>query len=136
MTIRKIVLVLMLTPALAFAGKAERDFMTDEAQPAVQEAVATLKSSCGSDVKFDVKLDTFKDLNEMWLIKRFADSIKEGAESYCNDAGSKAAMSNLKTIEFSKGSDVSFTFKDGKGTATADSSSYPSWDMITRAVDK
>lgn len=63
-------------------------------------------------------------------------SIKEGAESYCSDAGSKAAMSNLKTIEFSKGSDVTFTFKDGKGTATADSSSYPSWDMVTRAIDK
>lgn len=136
MTIRKIVLVLMFAPALVFAGKAERDFMADEAQPAVQEAVATLKSSCGSDVKFDIKLETFKDLNEMWLIKRFANSIKEGAESYCSDAGSKAAMGNLKTIEFSKGSDVSFTFKDGKGTATADSSSYPSWDMITRAVDK
>ena len=126
----------MLAPVLAFAGKAERDFTTDEAQPAVQAAAATLKSSCGCDVTFDVKFDTFKDLNELWLIKRFADSIKEGAEPYCSDAGSKAAMCALKTIEFSKGSDVTFVFKDGKGTATADSSSYPSWDMITHAVDK
>ncbi len=125
----------MLSPVLAFAGKPERDFTTNEAQPAVQEAVATLKTSCGCDVNFDVKFDTFKDVNELWLIKRFANSINDGAESYCSDEASKAAMCNLKTIEFSKGSDVSFDFKDGKGTATSDSSSYPSWDMVTRAVD-
>lgn len=136
MIIKKVVMVLMFAPVLAFAGKEERDFTTNEAEPAVQEAVATLKSSCGCDVKFDVKLDTFKDINELWLIKRFANAITEGVQPYCSDAASKAAMCNLKTIEFSKGSDVTFEFKDGKGTATADSSSYPSWDMITRAVDK
>ena len=136
MKIQKLAMVLVLIPVLAFAGKPERDFIADEAQPAVQEAVATLKSSCGCDVAFDVKFDTFKDVNELWLIKRFANSIKDGAEPYCSDAASKAAMCNLKTIEFSKGSDVTFEFKDGKGTATSDSSSYPSWDMVTRAVDK
>ena len=135
MSISKLALVLALAPALAFAGKAERDFTTTEAQPAIQEAAATLKSSCGCDVTFDVKFDTFKDLNELWLIKRFANSITEGAPPYCSDEATKAAMCTLKTIEFSKGSDVSFEFKDGKGTATADSSSYPSWDMITHAVD-
>ncbi|MEO7014592.1 MAG: hypothetical protein ABI127_09790 [Dokdonella sp.] len=136
MKIRKLALVLMFIPVFAFAGKAERDFTTSEAEPAVKEAVATLKNSCGCDVAFDVKFDTFKDLNELWLVKRFANAIKDGAEPYCSDAASKAAMCNLKTIEFSKGSDVTFEFKDGKGTATADSSSYPSWDMVTRAVDK
>lgn len=135
MIIRTVAMVLLLTPVLAFAGKEERDFTTNEAQPAVQEATATLKSSCGCDVKFDVKLDTFTNINELWLIKRFANSVKDGAESYCGDTASKAAMCKLKTIEFSKGSDVSFVFKDGKGIAIADSSSYPSWDMITRSVD-
>lgn len=136
MKIRKMAMILALIPALAFAGKAERDFTTTEAQPAVQEAVATLKSACGCDVTFDVKYDTFQDLNQLWLVKRFANAIKDGAEPYCSDAASKAAMCNLKTIEFSKGSDVTFEFKDGKGTGTTDNSSYPSWDMITRAVDK
>lgn len=136
MIIRKLAVVLMFTPVLAFAGKPERDFVTNEAEPAMQEAVATIKSSCGCDVKFDAMYDTFKDINELWLIKRFANAITEGVAPYCSDEASKAAMCNLKTIEFSKGNDVTFEFKDGKGTATADSSSYPSWDMITRAVDK
>lgn len=126
----------MLAPVLAFAGKAERDFVTFQVEPAVKEAIATLKSSCGADVKFDIKFDTFKDTDELLNIKHFANAIKEGAKPYCSDAASKTAIGKLKTIEFSKSSEPTFTFKNGKGIATADSSSYPSWDMITSAVDK
>lgn len=136
MKIRNLALVLMFTPLVAFAGKAERDFTANEVNPAIQEAVAAAKTSCGYAIKFDVKFDTFKDVNDLWMVKRFANSVKEGMQAYCTDAGSKTAIAKLKTIEFSKGSNVSFIFKDGKGTAITDNSSYPSWSMITEAVDK
>ena len=133
---KKLAMVLMLVPVLAFAGKAERDFLTNEVEPAVKEATATLKGSCGCDVKFNVKFDTFKDTDELRNIKNFANSIRDGAKSYCSDAGSKAAICKLKTIELSKSTEATFKFKDGKGTATADSSSTPSWDMMTDIIDK
>ncbi len=137
MKIKKLALVLMFTPVLAFAGKAEREFVTNEVNPAVQEAIASYKSSCGCDLEFDIKLDTFKDISEMKTIRSFAKRITEGAKSYCTDQATKDVMCELKTIEFSVSSKATFEFKDGKGIATADNqSASPSWEMVTGAVDK
>ncbi len=127
--------ILLFTPLLAFAGKAERDFIASDVDPAVKTAAATLKKSCGCDVKFDIKIDSFKDKDELFKIKHFATMITENSAPYCSDAASKAAVCKLKTIEFSKGS-TDFKFAGGKGTATTDGTSTPSWDMITRVIDK
>ena len=134
--IKTLIAVLMLSPLSAFAGKAERDFVSTQVEPAVKEAAATLKKSCGCDVKFDVKVDTFKDTDELMTSRNFANAVKSAAPGYCNDAPSKAAICKVKTFEVSKGSSVTFKFAGGKGIVTTDSSSYPSWDMVTREVDK
>jgi len=96
----------------------------------------TVKASCGCAIKFDAKIETFKDTDELGQIRNFARTVKEKAPAYCSDAPSKAAVCKLKTIEFSRGSSVNFQFSAGKGMATSDSSSYPSWDMVVREVDK
>ena len=136
MRLKKLALVLLMAPLMAFAGKAERDFITYDAEPAVKAAAATLKGSCGCDVKLAVKFDSFKDKDELMNVRNFANAISEGAKPYCSDAPSKAAICKMKSIEFSNTGEPTFTFKGGKGVATADSSSYPSWDMITEAVEK
>jgi hypothetical protein len=134
--LKKMILVLMLSPLVAIAGQAERDFISTQVDPAVKDAASTLKKSCGCDVKFNIKFDTFKDTSELMKIKYFANTIKENAGPYCKDAASKAAVCKLKTVEFSKSNNADFKFSGGKGIATSDSSAHPSWDMIVREVDK
>lgn len=119
----------------AFAGKAERDFMTNEVQPAVKAAEAKLKSACGCGTKFVVS-DTLKTRDDLAQARNIANAVAEGAGSYCTDDASKKAVCQLKTIEVVKGKDTAFKWNAGKGTCVTDGQSYVSWDMITREIDK
>ena len=60
----------------------------------------------------------------------FVRAVGDGAARHCTDAPSKAAVCKMKTLDVSRGASVDFKFAGGKGTATTDVSSYPSWDMI------
>jgi hypothetical protein len=131
-----IALILALSPLAAFAGKAERDYYTSTAEPAVKEAAATLKSACGCDVKFDVKTDGYKDVDELRQITSVSKAITQGAPGYCSDAASKKAICKLKTAEIVRGTTPEFKFSGGRGSIVLDTSSYPSWDMIARELDK
>jgi hypothetical protein len=134
--LKKIALILAFAPLAAFAGKAERDYVTGTAEPAVKEAAATLKKSCGCDVKIDVKTDGYKDVDELRQITYVSKAISQNAPAYCSDAPSKAAVCKLKTLEISRGTTTDFKFSGGKGIATSDSSSSASWDMIVQQLDK
>lgn len=136
MKISKLAAIILLLPLTAFAGKAERDFMSNEVEPAVKAATAGLKTSCGCDVKFDIKADSFQTTDDMFKIKYFASTIKDNAGAYCADAASKKAICKMKTIEFSKAASTYLKFAAGKVTATTDGTSQPSWEMLTREVDK
>lgn len=136
MKIFKLAGILLCLPLAAWAGKAERDFMTAEVEPAVKEATAAFKKSCGCDVKFDVKQDSFQSKDDMFKIKYFASTIKDNAGSYCSDAATKKAMCKIKSIEFSKTAETALKFNAGKVTASTDGTSQPSWEMLTREVDK
>ncbi|PXX37851.1 hypothetical protein [Undibacterium pigrum] len=136
MKISRLAAILLLLPLTAFAGKAERDFMTNEVDPAIKAATASLKTSCGCDVKFDVKVDSFQTTDDMFKIKYFASTIKDNTASYCSDAATKKAICKMKSIEFSKAASTYLKFAAGKVTATTDGTSQPSWEMLTREVDK
>jgi hypothetical protein len=136
MNLKKSILALAFFPLAALAGKAEREYVTASVEPAVKEAAATLKKSCGCDVKFDFKADAYKDVDELRQITHAARAITEGAPRHCSDAPSKAAICKLKTAEFSRGATPEFKFAGGKGSIVSDTSSYPSWDMMTRELDK
>ncbi|MES2040682.1 hypothetical protein ACO0LD_04225 [Undibacterium sp. Ji83W] len=136
MKISKLAAIILLLPLTAFAGKAERDFMSNEVEPAVKAATAGLKTSCGCDVKFDIKADSFQTTDDMFKIKHFASTIKDNAGAYCADAASKKAICKMKSIEFSKAASTYLKFAAGKVTATTDGTSQPSWEMLTREVDK
>jgi hypothetical protein len=126
---------LMLVSLSAFAGKTERDYMTNEVQPAVKAAEAKLKASCGCAVKFSVS-DTLKSTDDMAQARNIANAVTEEAPKYCSDDASKKAVCQMKTIEVIKGKETGFSYKAGKGTCVTDGSSYVSWDMITREIDK
>lgn len=130
-----IVTAMMLVSLNAFAGKTERDYMTNTVQPAVKEAEGKFKASCGCALKISVS-DTLKSTDDMAQARNISNSITEGAPGYCNDEASKKAMCQMKTLEVVKGKDTAFAFKGGKGTCTTDGQSYVSWDMITRELDK
>lgn len=136
MKISKLAAILLVLPLTAFAGKAEREMMSNEVEPAVKAATGSLKTSCGCDVKFDIKTDSFQTTDDMFKIKYFASTIKDNAGSYCADAASKKAMCKMKTIEFSKAATTSLKFASGKVVATTDGTSQPSWEMLTKEVDK
>ena len=137
MNIKKIALILALVPMAAFAGKAERDYVSGTAEPAVKEAAAALKKSCGCDVKIDiVKVDAYKDTDELRQITNVSKAIAQGAAAHCTDAASKAAICKMKSLEISRGTSTDFKFSGGKGVATSDSSSSASWDMIVAQLDK
>ncbi|HEX4416456.1 MAG TPA: hypothetical protein VH165_01095 [Kofleriaceae bacterium] len=125
----------MLVSLSAFAGKTERDYMTNEVQPAVKAAKDKLKSACGCTVNFTVS-DSLKTTDDMAQARNIANAVTEGAPAYCSDAASKKAVCKLKTIEVVKGKETGFAFKGDKGTCTTDGQSYVSWDMITREIDK
>ncbi|HEU4733590.1 MAG TPA: hypothetical protein VFT22_37105 [Kofleriaceae bacterium] len=127
--------VLMLASLTAFAGKTERDYMTNEVQPAVKAAEAKFKAACGCALKINVS-DTLKSTDDMAQARNISNAITEGAPGYCNDAASKKAICQMKTLDIVKGKVTGFAFKAGKGTCTTDGSSYVSWEMMTQELDK
>ncbi len=129
-------LALALISMAAHAGKAERDFASQEVEPTVKKAVTAVKTSCGCDIKFDYKVEAFKDTDELRKINQLASQFTDNVGRYCNDAPSKAAICKMKTVEVSKANETTFKFSNGKGIATTEGTSVPSWDMITREVDK
>jgi hypothetical protein len=130
-----LLLVTVTASVTAFAGKEEREFMKNEVAPAVKEAETKLKAACGCALKINVS-DTLKSTDDMRQARNIANGVTEGAPGYCTDAESKKAICQMKTLDIVKGKDTAFTFKGGKGTAVTDGSSYVSWDMMTRELDK
>jgi len=128
--------VLMAVSLTALAGKEERDFMTKEVLPAARGAEAKWKASCGCGLRVSVEESSFKVKSDMHPAKQFCDRVAESITGYCSDVGSKKAMCQMKTLVVKRANDVTFTFKSGTGTATVDAYSSPSWDMLTRELDK
>jgi hypothetical protein len=125
----------MLVSLTAFAGKTERDYMTETVQPAVKAAEAKFKASCGCALKINVS-DSLKSTDDMAQARNISNAITDGAPGYCNDDASKKAICQMKTLDVVKGKETAFTFKGGKGTCTTDGQSYVSWEMMTRELDK
>ena len=138
MTTRTLVIasLSLAVASLAHAGKAERDFYAAEVAPAVKTAAGTLKQSCGCDVKMEVKQDSFQTVDHLRQVRYAAATIVDNAPKYCNNAPFKAAVCQLKSLEFARTGTTAFKFAAGKGVVTLDESSYPSWDMLAAELDK
>jgi len=133
---RVLVCVLMAVSVTAVAGKEERDFLTKEVQPAAREAEAKWKASCGCALKVAVDEASFTVKQDMHPAKQFCERVAESIAGYCTDAASKKAMCQMKTLVVRKANDATFTFKGGTGTATVAGYESPSWDMVTKELDK
>lgn len=120
----------------AFAGKEDRDYMTKEVLPAAKAAAAKWKSSCGCSLAVKIDQASLKSKEDMPSARNFCETITEEVAKYCSDDSSKKAMCAMKSLTVKKAEDATFKFKDGVGTATVYGITAPSWDMVTRELDK
>ena len=130
-----LLLIAVMAPRSAFAGKKEREFMNNEVVPAVKKAETAYQTSCGCALTINVS-DTLEKTDDMRRARSIANAISDNVPKYCSDAESKKAVCSMKTLDIVKGAKTTFAFKDGKGTATTDGTSHVSWAMITREIDK
>jgi hypothetical protein len=133
---RVLVCVLMAVSVTAVAGKEERDFMNKEVQPSAREAEAKWKASCGCGIRVAIDEGSFTEKQDMRSAKAFCDRVSESIAGYCTDGASKKAMCQMKTLVVKKANETTFTFKGGTGTATVSGYESPSWDMVTKQLDK
>ncbi|NVB84620.1 MAG: hypothetical protein HOV81_39970 [Kofleriaceae bacterium] len=133
---RVVIAAMMVLSVTALAGKEERDFMTKEVKPAAQAAAAKYKSACGCALAINIDETTFKSKDDMPAARNLCNFIAEGVGDYCNDAASKKAMCQMKSLTIKKGDDATFTFKAGKGVATVYGITAPSFEMLTGELDK
>jgi hypothetical protein len=131
-----VIAVLCLLSVTAFAGKREREMMTQKVAPAVATAEANFKSSCGCAVKITVDETALKSIEEMRGAQHIAEDVGKSVGKYCSDAASKKAICQLKTLTLTKGPTAGFTFKDGAGVATTDGNARCGWDQIVKVLDK
>ena len=131
-----IVAALSAVSLTAVAGKLERDLMTKEVAPAVTEAEAKFKSSCGCPLKITVDEATMNTRDLLRQAKHIAEEVGEESAKYCTDAASKKALCQMKTLEILVRKPAEFTFKNGVGQCTSDGNARCSWQQITRVLDK
>jgi hypothetical protein len=120
----------------AFAGKREREVKEKDTLPAMRDAEAKWKSSCGCTLTIDLNDSLESTTDELRNARSMARDIGEHVEKYCTDASSKKALCQMKTMTLTKGKPVSFTFKDGHGVLTADGQMYAGFDQMTKVLDK
>jgi hypothetical protein len=135
---KNLLLASLLISSTAFAGKAEREFLSEKAEPAVKAAGESFHKNCGCPLKITPKWDAFKNIEQMGSAVRTLNSITEESASYCKDAGSKKAMCAMKSLELSVSKDATINFAGGKMSITTNSlgDTTMGWDQITRTVDK
>jgi hypothetical protein len=123
----------------AFAGKRERDEMTNRVMPKVKDAEAKFQASCGCALTITVDEATLKSVDEMHQVSYMAEKVSEGAKKYCTDDASKKAVCQLTSLTLAKvdkPAKAAFTFKDGKGLMTTDGQANCTFEMVTRVLDK
>lgn len=131
-----IVAALSAMSLTAVAGKLERDVMTKEVVPAVADAEAKFRSSCGCPLKITVDEASMNTPDLLRQAKHIAEDVAEEAPKYCTDAASKKALCQLKTLEILKRKPCEFTFKNGVGQCTSDGSMRCAWQQITKVLDR
>jgi len=143
---RLLVVGLVLVSSAAWAGEAERAAKR-EAEKVLKEATDNFKTNCGCALKADVKWDKIKTGDQISQVKNLGNSLKDGADSFCkakddSEDAKKAAADNkkaicaMKSLEITNGKEADVKFASGKASIVLTDSSYVSWDMIQRAVDK
>jgi hypothetical protein len=134
---RKLILIALFVPVLAFAGKEERDYRKAEVDPALAKAGKVLEAKCGCAVKLDVNWDQFKTRDQLYTLMHFAENISSGAPDYCgDDAESKKAFCKMKTLSIVLDKEVKFTFSGNRGIASTDGNMNPTFKMITDVLDQ
>jgi hypothetical protein len=129
-------LSLMFVSTFALAGKEEREYLNSEVTPAVKAAEAKFKASCGCNVKVTVNDSSSKSKDDLQLARLLVNGVADGAGTYCSDAASKKAICQMKSLDVTKSANMEFTFKGGKGVAAHNGISYPSWELMTKELDK
>jgi len=126
---------LFVALSTAFAGKEEREYVKNDLTPAIKDAETKWQSACGCALTITVDASV-KVVDDMKTVTHLCGYISEGVGGYCNDAGSKKALCQMKTLTVAKADAAKFTFKAGKGVATVYDNHSPSFEMIAQELDK
>jgi hypothetical protein len=138
----KTVVVAVLFGSLAFAGQAERD-KKKEVEAELPAAKAVFKKSCGCDLAFDIKWDTFKTFGAMRAVHGLVDNFQSYAPEVCKDAEARKAICKMKTISLSfaplpegaRGNpDPTFDEKTGVMKATTDGMAVPDLGWMAHEI--
>jgi len=132
---KAILSAMALLSTFAFAGKADREFLKSNLNPAITAATAGVLQACGCSMKITVGKSIVNEA-DMKQAKYIVEEVSTGATKYCTDADSKAAVCKMKSLELAKGSESKFTFSGSHGVAMTDGQMNPSFDMITAQLDK
>jgi hypothetical protein len=135
---KKVLVLSLLMASVAFAGKAERDAVT-EVQPKVASAIAAIKKNCGNTVKASINWDSFKTVESIYSVSHLFEKIESGVADYCKDAGSKKAMAVWKEIDVKPapaGKDAELNFAGGKVATTVTNDSSFGWEAIAKKIDQ
>lgn len=139
---RKFIAAMFLTSTVVNAGQAERD-KKKEVEAELAPAKAVFKKSCGCDITFDIKWDTFKTFGSMRSIHGLIDNFQSYAPEVCKDAEAKKAICKMKTISYSfaplaegaRGNpDPTFDAKTGVMSATTDGMAVPDLGYMAREI--
>jgi hypothetical protein len=129
-------LAIMSVSVVAIAGKEERDLYKNDVAPAVTAAQTKWKAGCGCPLAVTIDDGIMNSRYQLNNVKNLADDLAEQGPKYCTDAASKKAMCQMSALAIVGGKEGTFTFKGGHGTATITNDEIPSWDMITKVLDK
>jgi hypothetical protein len=137
MKLRTLIVAGLLAASLtAVAGKLERETMTEEVIPAVNEAQKKFQAACGCPLKIIVDEKSMNTRDLLFQAKHIAEEVGEESTSYCTDASSKKALCQMKTLEILMRKPVEFAFKNGVGQCTSDGQMRCAWQQITKVLDK
>ena len=121
--------------ATASAGKRERDALNQDAIPAARAAEANIKAAC--DCELSIVYDaSIESADEIYFAKSIADDVSHGAAYYCTDAASRKAVCHMKKLEIAASPQIDATFDGGTVLATTNGRGAPTWNEITRLLDR
>lgn len=127
--------MLVLVSSLAFGGKAEREFMKSTLTPAINASSEAYKKACGCSLKI-TSTSTIVSQDDMTNAKHIVEDVAQGATKYCTDDESKKALCKMTSLKIEKGKESRFELKGSEGVATTDGQVFPTFDMMTRQLDK
>jgi hypothetical protein len=130
------IIAIVIATSVAVAGKREREQLEREAIPAARGAEANFKAACHCPLAIAID-DSIQSSDQITAARYIAEEVSHNAAHYCTDAASRKAICKMHTLAIAASTRSSFAFEDDcNGIATTDGHYHPTWDEMTKAIDR